>query len=305
MDISWLTFRDLEYVVAIADKLHFGRAASDCRVSQPALSAQLKKIEAQLGATLFERTNRRVTLTEKGREVAERARQLLDDARRLADVCAGAEPLAGDFRVGAIATVGPYLFPQVLPGLRKRFPKARFLLKEGLTAPLLEELRAGKLDVVLAARTFDEEAFETIALCEEPFLLAIPREHPLAAKERPSRRDLDPSGMVLLEDGHCLSDQTLALCPARRGREAQPFHATSLETLRFLVASGVGYTLLPQLAARSDERLDHLVRYRRLAEEVGRELVLVHRKRYPRAREAALLADAIRAGLPAGLKRRG
>ncbi|HEX7043931.1 MAG TPA: LysR substrate-binding domain-containing protein [Burkholderiales bacterium] len=300
MNIAGLTLRDLQYVVAVAEHGHFGRAAAACHVTQPALSAQIKKIEDYLGVTLFERSARRVRVTDVGQAVVQQARVVLEEAEKILDAARSTrEPLAGPFRLGAIATLGPYLIPHLLAPLRKAFPKLELRLKEGLTENLLEELRAGELDAVLAARTFEETGLRVIPLFVEPFLLTVPKDHPLERKQPLRVSDLKTSEMVLLEDGHCLRDQTIALCPPHRRGQAKEMHVTSLETLRHLVASGAGYTLMPALAATEDRRLRGLINYRPLeGKRAGRTIVLVFRERYARQRDAELLADFIRRHLP-------
>lgn len=300
MNISGLTLRDLQYVVAVADHGHFGKAARACHVSQPALSGQIKKIEEYLGVALFERSVRRVSTTEVGQAVVQQARVVLEEAEKILSAAKTTrEPLAGPFRLGAIATLGPYLMPYLLGPLRKAFPKLELRLKEGLTDNLLEELRAGQLDAVLAAQTFDAEGLHVIPLFTEPFLLTVPKNHPLEHKDSVKISDLKASEMVLLEDGHCLRDQTIAICPPNRRGNIKEMHVTSLETLRHLVASGAGYTLMPILAVNEDKRLKNLIRYRRLeGKNTGRKIVLVCRDRFPRKREVELLADFIRRHIP-------
>ncbi len=307
MALSWLTVRDLEYVVAVSQTLHFGKAAQACRVSQPALSVQIKKVEDLLGVQIFERTNRRVSVGEKGRAIVQQAQRILEEVNRLSDL--GGEdtaPLSGALRLGCIATLGPYLMPHLLPGLRKAFPKARFLLKEGLTNGLLDELRHGELDMVLAADTFKDDSLRVQPVFFEPFFLTTPKGHELSKKDPLQLRDMRADEMVLLEDGHCLSDQTLGLCARGKGKTRQTFQATSLETLRHLVASGAGYTLIPALAVRAESRLNSLVTYRPfpkgVAKDVGRKIVLVSRKSYGRIVDVDAMASFLTSHLPDGVE---
>jgi len=291
MKISWLTLRDLEYLVAVATHGHFGKAAESCHVSQPTLSAQIKKIEEFLGVTLFERTNRRVAITDVGRRVADQARRVLEEAQKIIGLLGkGATPLTGTLRLGAIATIGPFLIPRFLGPLRKAFPSLNLIFQEGLTNPLLKQLREGNLDAVIGARTFDESGFKVLPLYFEPFVLAAPAGHPIAKKKPLRASDLRAQDMVLLEDGHCLRDQTLDTCPANRRGHVRQFHATSIETLRHLVASGLGYSLLPKLAVH-DRPMGDLVSYREFdPPTVGREIVLVCRERYPAVSDIERLA---------------
>jgi LysR family hydrogen peroxide-inducible transcriptional activator len=269
------------------------------------LSAQIRKIEDMLGLQLFERTNRRVTITTEGQAVANQARVVLEEAAKIGELAGpGREPLSGPLRLGAIATVGPYLMPHVLAPLRKSYPKLDLFLREGLTEQLLGELRSGQLDAVIASDTFDDAALRVIPLYFESFILAVPRVHKLAAKERLDRRDLNSEHMILLEDGHCLRDQTLDLCPANRRGNIRQFHATSLETLRHLVATGSGYTLIPSLAVRDEKALKPLIRYRTFDDErVGRKIILTCRNRFGRMSDVDALADFIRKNLPPGVRR--
>jgi LysR family hydrogen peroxide-inducible transcriptional activator len=302
MNITWLTLRDLQYLVAVADHEHFGRAAAACNVSQPALSAQIRKIEDVLGVQLFERTNRRVTITPSGKAVSDQARVVLEEAAKIGGITRSAqEPLAGPLRLGAIATVGPYLLPHLLAPLRKRYPKLDLFLREGLTEQLLGELRTGQLDAVIASNTFVDPALRIIPLFFEPFVLAAPRTHKLATKQHLEPRDLNGEHMILLEDGHCLRDQTLNLCPTNRRGHIRQFHATSLETLRHLVATGSGYTLIPVLAVREEKTLKPLICYRQFEDKgVGREVILTCRNRFGRMADIEALANFIRDNLPRG-----
>lgn len=305
MNISALTLRDLEYIVAVATHRHFGRAAESCHVSQPALSAQVRKVEDFLRIQLFERSNRNVVVTSAGEAVAAQARIVLEEAQKIAAIAQTAgEPLAGSLRLGAIATLGPYLMPRLLGGIRKSFPKLELLMKEGLTDNLIENLRAGDLDAVLAAPTFDKGALKLIPLFHEPFVLATPKGHVLEKKQPLSPKDLRGEDMVLLEDGHCLRDQTIQLCPSNRRGTFRDFHATSLETLRHLVASGFGYSLIPQLAVGTQNEMKNLITYRPFeGKPVGRTIVLVCRERFGRMADIDALAHFIRQNLPAGVTR--
>src|SRR5215510_1828686 len=303
MNISSLTLRDLEYLVAVADRRHFGRAADACHVSQPALSAQIRKIEDFLGVQLFERSNRNVVITPIGEQVARQARVVLEEAGKIAVLAQeSSQPLSGQLRLGAIATLGPYLMPHLLGPLRKRFPKLELLMKEGLTDELIEDLRNGALDAVLAAPTFDTDGLKVIRLFEEPFLVAAPKNHAFASKAAVRPRDLNSEDMVLLEDGHCLRNQTVEVCPSNRRGKFREFQATSLETLRHLVASGFGYSLMPRLAVDSNDRLKNLITYRPFeGKPVGRTIVLVCRERFGRMNDIAALSQFIRENLPKGV----
>jgi LysR family hydrogen peroxide-inducible transcriptional activator len=303
MNISSLTLRDLEYLIAVAKHRHFRKAAESCHVSQPALSVQIRKIEDFLGLQLFERSNRNVVITRAGERVARQARIVLEEAQKIAAlVHRETEPLSGSLRLGAIATLGPYLMPHLLGALRKRFPKLELLIKEGLTDQLVGDLRTGGLDTVLAAPTFNTDGLKLRPLFYEPFLLAVPRGHPLESKEPLRTKDLNSRDMVLLEDGHCLRDQSIQICPSNRRRDFREFHATSLETLRHLVATGFGYSLIPWLAVQPDDRLKNLISYRPFERKAaGRTIVLACRERFGRLNDIDALAGFIREHVPGGV----
>ena len=244
-----MNLRDLKYLVALADERHFGKAAERCFVSQPTLSAQIKKLEEYLGVALVERQPRKVTLTPAGEQVVERARRVLRDTDEMVDLARlSRDPLAGKLRVGLIPTIGPYLLPRVAVKLRKALPKLQLLLFEYQTAPLLQKLRAGELDLAILALPIHDEGLDSRELYEEPFVVAAPATHRFAkqASVRPS--ELTGETLLLLEDGHCLRDQALEVCSRIDVREDADFRATSLETLRQMVGAGLGVTLLPQLA---------------------------------------------------------
>jgi LysR family hydrogen peroxide-inducible transcriptional activator len=300
MDISWLTLRDLQYLVAVSQYLHFGKAAQSCRVSQPALSVQIKKMEDLLGVSLFERSNRSVVLTEVGHRIVAQAKVVLDEAAKLGTLSQGAHgPLSRTLKLGAIATLGPYFIPFLLGPLKKAYPEAKLLIREGLTEDLLHQLRAGTLDAVLASPPFEQDGLQVIPLFVEPFVLAAPKGHHLSRKDSVRTADLKASEMVLLEDGHCLKDQTLSLCTLGRRGNVQEFQATSLETLKHLVAEGLGYTLVPLLAAKADPKLDQLIEYRAFSGKgIGRTISLVCRARYSGMGDIDALAQFIRNRVP-------
>ncbi len=244
-----MTLRDLEYLVALADTRHFGRAAARCHVSQPTLSTQIRKLEDSLGAHLVERRPRRVAITTEGAAVLERARRMLRDAEDIRALArASQDPLAGQLKVGLIPTLGPYLLPRVTPRIARALPKLQLMLHEYQTAALVERTLAGELDLAILALPAETKGLVTRPLFAEAFLVAMPENHRLAARRRIKSSDLSGEKLLLLEEGHCLRDQALEVC-ARAGTEEQDFRATSLETLRQMVAAGLGITLLPRVAA--------------------------------------------------------
>jgi len=244
-----MTLRDLEYLVALAETRHFGRAAERCHVSQPTLSAQLRKLEDALGVALVERRPRKLSLTAAGEAVVERARRMLRDADDIRTLTrASQDPLSGQLKVGLIPTLGPYLLPRVAPRISRALPKLQLMLHEYQTASLIERTLAGELDLAILALPANTKGLVTRSLFAEAFLVAMPASHRLAAKKRVRSQDLSGEKLLLLEEGHCLRDQALDVCE-RAGTQEQDFRATSLETLRQMVAAGLGITLLPRLAA--------------------------------------------------------
>ncbi len=243
------TLRQLRYLVGVVDRCHFGQAAAACNVSQSTLSAGIQELEDLLGAPLLERTKRTVVPTALGRDLADRARDLLKGAEELMDVAQAArEPMAGPLRLGVIPTVGPFLLPRALPQLRETFPKLQLYLREDQTARLLERLNAGELDAVLLALPYALGDLEVMDLGEDRFSVVYPADHRLPASGVATPADIASENLLLLEDGHCLRDQALAACELESARRNTAFNGTSLHTLAQMVANGLGVTLMPQMA---------------------------------------------------------
>jgi LysR family hydrogen peroxide-inducible transcriptional activator len=246
-----MNLRDLKYLVALADHRHFGRAAAACFVSQPTLSTQIRKLEDELGLPLVERAPRKVMLTPAGVEAAARARTIVAEVEQLKEAARRSrDPEAGTVRLGIFPTLGPYLLPHVIPNIRERFPQLELLLVEEKSDELLARLREGKLDAALLALPLDDDQLHAEFLFEEPFLLAVSGQHPLARRHHLDVQELSTQKLLLLEDGHCLRDQALAVCRLFGANEKSEFRATSLETLRQMVAADVGITLLPTLSVK-------------------------------------------------------
>ena len=246
-----LKLKDLRYLVAVADTRHFGRAAERSFVSQPTLSAQLKKLEDYLGVQLIERAPKRVSLTVAGQEVVERARRILESSEEIVELANGhRDPLAGRLKLALLPTIGPYLLPNVAAKLRKQLPRLELMLYEYQTDVMLEKLHSGEIDVGILALPVQLDGLDTYELYKEPFTVAMPANHRLSNRASIKLEDLRDETLLLLEDGHCLRDQALEICSGTDLHEKQDFRATSLETLRQMVASGVGITLLPELAGR-------------------------------------------------------
>jgi LysR family hydrogen peroxide-inducible transcriptional activator len=245
-----LKLKDLRYLVAVADTRHFGQAAARCFVSQPTLSAQLKKLEDYLGVQLVERHPRRIALTEAGTQVVERARRIIEASDEIVALTQlQRDPLAGRLRMALLPTIGPYLLPLVAARIRKKLPRVELLLYEYQTGPMLDHLQAGDIDVGILALPVPADGLVERNHFDEPFVVALPEHHALSGRRQLKTTDLDGETLLLLEDGHCLRDQALDVCSHSSVQEKQDFRATSLETLRQMVASGSGITLLPQLAS--------------------------------------------------------
>lgn len=305
MSVRNLGFRDLQYVVAVAECGSFSRAAEACAITQPALSERIKRIESDLGVELFERNKRALRVTPVGERIVLKARRLLDDVVEIDEIVSSShEPLCGPLRVGIIATLGPYLMPLVLPRLRRKYPNLELILQEGLTESLIASLQAGSLDVLIAAAPLHASGIKQVDLFHEPFVLAVPVEHEMATRPVVNARDLRGDDMVLLEDGHCLTGQALDVCPAKQRHNRNRLHAMTLETLRHMVATGAGYTLLPSLAVGTTPPLTNLVRYTRLGgkRQYGRTIVIAWRHSFSGDADIGLLAELIRQSLPADLK---
>ncbi|MBW3086667.1 Hydrogen peroxide-inducible genes activator [Austwickia sp. TVS 96-490-7B] len=286
-----MNLRDLEYLVALADHRHFGRAAAACYVSQPTLSTQIKKLETELGVPLVERGSRSVLLTPAGAEVVVRARHLLDDADQIRRIAkAVADPEAGVLRLGLFPTLAPYLLPHVMDRLRARFPRLELLLVEEKSPALIDQLRSGALDAAVLATPVGEDGLICEPVFQEDFLLAIPPDHRLAHAEEPLPVDvLSGQELLLLEDGHCLREQALDVCARGGGRERGGFRATSLETLRHMVATGAGLTLLPRLSVSAPVPAHPGVVLKELAAPTPhRQVALVRRATHV---DAALLGE--------------
>jgi LysR family hydrogen peroxide-inducible transcriptional activator len=246
-----IKLKDLRYLVAVADSRHFGRAAQRCFVSQPTLSAQLKKLEQYLGTQLIERRPNNVSLTDAGEQIVARARRILETSDEVVTLArAHRDPLAGRLRVALLPTIGPYLLPRVSQAIRRALPRLELHLYEYQTAQILEKLRGGELDLGILALPVQLDGLEARELFAEPFTVALPDRHRLAKRERIQVADLEGETLLLLEEGHCLRDQALEVCSRIGAGENQDFRATSLETLRQMVATGAGVTLLPELATK-------------------------------------------------------
>jgi LysR family hydrogen peroxide-inducible transcriptional activator len=246
-----MNFRALQYFVKLAELKHFSRAAEACFVSQPTLSTQIRKLEEELGITLVERAPRKVMLTPAGEDIAHRARHILRDIEHLKDAARRSkDPETGTIKLGIFPTLAPYLLPHVIPVIRQRYPELRLQLAEEKTEDIIHMLDQGRLDAGLLALPVEEQGMEIEVLFEEPFVMAMPSSHPLSDKQSIGLRDLEGTELLLLEEGHCLRQHALAVCKLAGAHERVDFHATSMETLRQMVAANAGVTLMPVLSIK-------------------------------------------------------
>ena len=250
-----MNLRDLQYLVAVADVRNFSQAADKCFVSQPTLSNQIRKLEETLGITLFERNNKRVIPTETGEQIVALARKVLHQVDTMHDVAKSSkDPLAGKFRLGAFPTLSTYIFPTLVPKIIVSLPQLKLVLIEEKTQQLLERLKRGELDAALLALPIHDDQLEVRTLFDDEFLLATPATHTLAKQKQVTQNHISGEKLLLLEEGHCLRDQALAVCQLAGSEEEQDFRATSLETLRQMVKAGTGITFMPHIAIHPDER---------------------------------------------------
>ena len=297
-----MTLTELRYIVAVADKSHFGQAAEACHVSQPTLSVAVKRLEEDLGVILFERSRSEISLTPVGERVVEQAKKALAESAAVREVaCASRDQLNDPLRLGAIYTIGPYLLPQLIPRVHERAPKMQLLISENYTHELRARLRNNELDAILVALPFDEPGIETLPLYHEPFNILLPTSHPLSQREVIAPGDLEQETVLLLGPGHCFRDQVLEACPGcAQESGGQPglqrsLEGASLETIRMMVSSGVGTTVLPCSAAVASQN-DSLVTLRPFTAPVpGRDVALAWRKSFPRPKAIEAIAEAVRA----------
>jgi LysR family hydrogen peroxide-inducible transcriptional activator len=296
MSLAGLNLRDFEYIVAVAEERHFGRAAARCHVSQSALSVQVRKVEELLGIQIFERTNRRVVVTALGERVVERARALLQVGQELIDLRGlGRRPFGGGLTLGAIPTVGPYLIPLVLRELLERYPEVDLTLNENITTVLVQGVRQGELDAAIVSLPIADPDIATVELFFEPFVLAARRGEPLLTKPGLKPADLSPTSIILLADGHCLREQALEVCGAHLKAGMVPLQATGLDILLQMIAVRGGYSLIPLLAIERLDDLEGLIAFRAFEPPPpGRMLGLIHRHTSAKADDLHKLAELLR-----------
>jgi len=304
-----MTLTELRYIVAVARERHFGRAAEACFVSQPTLSVAVKKLEEELDVKIFERGASEVSATPLGEEIVRQAQAVLEQAAAIKEIAKrGRDPLAGPLRLGIIYTIGPYLLPTLVRHTIERTPQMPLMLVENFTVRLLDMLRSGELDCAILAEPFPDTGLAIAPLYDEPFIVAVPRTHPLAAREQVSSAELKRETMLLLGTGHCFRDHVLEVCPefARFSSDAEgirkSFEGSSLETIKHMVASGMGLTVVPWLSMEREPQTQ--VAYVPFAPPVPtRRVVLAWRRTYPRYEAIAALRNTVYACKLSGIKR--
>ena len=304
-----MTLTELRYIVAVARERHFGRAAEACFVSQPTLSVAIKKLEAELDVKLFERGSNEVSVTPLGEEIVRQAQTVLEQAAGIKEIARrGKDPVSGPLRLGVIYTIGPYLLPDLVRQAIERMPRMPLMLQENFTVKLLEMLRTGEIDAAIIAEPFPDAGLAVAPLYDEPFMVAVPKKHPLARRKRIPADELKKETMLLLGTGHCFRDHVLEVCPeyAQFSSDSEgirkSFEGSSLETIKYMVASGMGVTVVPQLSVPAEP--DKHVAYVPFSDPVPtRRVVLVWRRTFTRYEAIAALRNAIYACPLPGVQR--
>lgn len=297
-----MTLTELRYIVAVARELHFGRAAEACHVSQPTLSVAIKKLEDDLGVKLFERRQHDVSITPIGQRVVEQARVVLEESETIRHIAQqGRNDLKGQLRLGVIYTIGPYLLPKLIPQLHKQAPELKLLIEEHFTEQLTEKLRAGELDVIVVSLPYNVSGIVTRPVYREPFVVAMPSDHPLVKKKSIRADDLKDDTLLLLSAGNCFREQVMNVCPgcvsSYSGENSiqKTLEGSSIETIRHMVGSGAGITVLPCTSAANGDNLQGLLEFRPFTDPVPyRDVAIAYRKTYPRTQVTEVVANAIR-----------
>jgi LysR family hydrogen peroxide-inducible transcriptional activator len=299
-----MTLNELKYIVAVARARHFGKAAEACFISQPTLSVAVRKLERELGVELFERRQGAVTVTPVGEQVVAQAQRVLEEAGVIKEIVEhGRDQLAAPLRIGAIYTIGPYLFPHLISELAQQAPQMPLIIEENYTHVLAEKLKQGEVDAILISLPFEEHGILTVPLYDESFVALVPSSHPLNGKEKLSIEDISREKVLLLGSGHCFRDQVLEICPEclrkrnlAEGDMLADLESSSLETIRYMVASGMGVTILPCSAAGADRFSQRLVSIKRFSDvEPSRVVALAWRKSFPRPQAIDVLRQAVHA----------
>jgi len=294
-----VTLTELRYIVAVSQKNHFGKAAQACFVSQPTLSIAIKKLEEELDVRLFERSSKNeIRITEIGQQVINQAYIVLQEAQILTEIAQqGKDPLSGQFKLGVIYTIGPYLLPNLIPELRKAAPDLKLIIEENFTANLFQSLKQGLLDAIIISYPFDEPGIETTALYEEPFIVAIPRNHEWKDRTEIPPEDLASQDLMLLGSGHCFRDQVIKACPdcmSGNSELTRTLEGGSLETIRHMVAAGTGITVLPRTSILPSQKNESLIDIKPFSKpSPSRIVAIAWRKQYPRKEAVFTIRDTI------------
>jgi LysR family hydrogen peroxide-inducible transcriptional activator len=300
-----MTLTELRYIVTLARERHFGRAAEKCHVSQPTLSVALKKVESRYGLTLFERSAADVRLTPIGEQIASQALRVLEEAGRLEEIAAqGSDPLVGPLKLGVIYTIAPYLLPRLIPALNMRAPRMPVYIQENFTVRLSELLRGGELDVIVVAQPYSEPGIVSLPVYDEPFSVAIPVGHPLGERKSIVPDEIAAENLLLLGNGNCFRDQVVLACPqlSEPGGIDGALEGSSLETVRYMVAGGVGISVVPVSAMQSWAHSEPQMEFRPFADPApSRRVVIAWRATFPRPGAIDALREAVLSAPPPGV----
>ncbi|WP_386688471.1 DNA-binding transcriptional regulator OxyR [Lonepinella sp. MS14437] len=290
-----MNIRDLEYLVALAEYKHFRRAADACHVSQPTLSGQIRKLEDELGIILLERTSRKVLFTQSGLLLVDQAKTVLRDVKLLKEMASNqCRDMTGPLHIGVIPTVGPYLLPHIMPVLTREFPELELFLYEQQTSRLIDQLETGNLDCAIVASVEETQPFIEVPVFTEKMLIAVPDQHSWANEQQISLAALNNKEILMLDDGHCLREQALGYCFSAGAKENSHFQATSLETLRNMVAANVGITLMPQLAVHNEKERQGVKYIPCIDPEPKRSIILIYRPGSPLRQRYERIAQMIK-----------
>ena len=294
-----MTLTELRYIVAVSQKNHFGKAAQACFVSQPTLSIAIKKLEEELEVRLFERSSKNeIRITEIGQQVINQAYIVLQQAQLLSEIAQqGKDPLSGQFKLGVIYTIGPYLLPSLIPLLTKTVPNLKLIIEENFTANLFQSLKQGALDAIIISYPFDEPGIETAPLYEEPFIVALPNNHAWKDRDAIPPEDLASQDLMLLGSGHCFREQVIKACPncmSGNSELTRTLEGGSLETIRHMVAAGTGITVLPRTSVMHDRKNESMIDIKPFkSPSPSRTVAIAWRKHYPRKEAIQTIRDSI------------
>jgi len=294
-----MTLTELKYIVAVAKHRHFGKAAQASFVSQPTLSIAIKKLEEELEVSLFERSSKNeIQITELGKKIIEQAQHVLRESKVINEIAEqGKDPLSGQLKIGAIYTIGPYLFPKLIPALSKNTPNLKLIIEESFTASLSQSLRRGDLDAIIISYPFDEAGIETQPLYEEPFVVAVPEKHAWVQRDVIQSDDLASEDLMLLGAGHCFRDQVIAACPncmSGNSELTRTLEGGSLETIRYMVAAGTGITVLPcSSVSQNDSKQSHICVKPFSKPVPSRTVAIAWRKNYARKKAIEAVIETI------------